>query len=307
MSMAVPRMRLALAAFCAALFVPLAAPAQGVAVDPAYVKSVKDWRTRAEQGLRRDDGWLTLAGRYALKPGENTFGTASTNDIVFPKGLGPNGMGSVWVAPGEVRVKLVEGFRMTADDGEFTERIMQTGTERRDWVRHGRTAFHIIERDGRYILRLADNQSEVRKRFGGRVWYDVDDSFHLPAKFVPYDPPRTIPIVNVLDEVSDEPSPGYVEFLLSGRPHRLDAVGDGEGLFIIFRDGTAGDTTYPSGRFLYVSKKPKPGETFKLDFNRAYNPPCAFSEFTTCPLPPRQNVLGPRIEAGEKYPPRKAG
>lgn len=303
------RLPISLLAVCAALL-GLAPPAagQGVAVDPAYVKTVKDWRARAEEGLRRDDGWLTLAGRYVLKPGENTFGTGEKNDVVFPEGLGPVGMGSVWVKPGEVRVKLVEGFRMTADDGEFSERIMETSTERRDWVRHGRTAFHIIERDGRYVLRLADNQSEVRKRFGARVWYDVDDNFRLDATFVPYEPPRKIAIVNVLDEVSDAPAPGYVEFLLNGRPQRLDVVGDGDGLFIIFRDGTAGDTTYPPGRFLYVDKKPAPGERFKLDFNRAYNPPCAFSEFTTCPLPPKQNVLRARIEAGEKFPPkRKAG
>jgi uncharacterized protein len=300
------RMKAFLLAVCAVLLAPPLA-AQPVAVDPAYVKTVKDWRARAEQGLRRDDGWLTLAGRYVLKPGENTFGTGPTNDVVFPKGLGPAGMGSVWVKPGEVRVKLVEGFRMTADDGDFTERVMETSGERRDWVRRGRTAFHIIERDGRYVLRLADNQSEVRRKFGGRVWYDVDDNFHVQAKFVPYDPPRKIAIVNVLDEVSDEPSPGYVEFLLNGRPYRLDVVGQDEGLFIIFRDGTAGEATYPPGRFLYVEKKPAPNTFFKLDFNRAYNPPCAFSEFTTCPLPPKQNILPVRVEAGERYPPKKAG
>jgi uncharacterized protein len=135
----------------------------------------------------------------------------------------------------------------------------------------------------------------------------VNERYRVPAKYVPYDPPRKIPIVNVLDEISDENAPGYVEFELDGRAHRLDAVGDGEGLFFVFRDETAADATYPSGRFLYVEKKPAPRETFLLDLNRAYNPPCAFSEFTTCPLPPRQNVLKVRIEAGEKYPPRKAG
>jgi uncharacterized protein (DUF1684 family) len=299
-------MKIAACLVTAALAAPLVAPAQAVSVDPAYRKTVLDWRARAEQGLRRDDGWLTLAGRYVLKPGENRFGTAPTNDIVFPKGLGPAGMGSVFVEPGKgVRVKLVEGYKMKADDGEFTERVMRTDLDKRDWVRNGRTAFHIIERNGRYILRLADNQSEVRKSFGGRVWYDVDDNYRIPARYVPYETPRKVPIVNVLDEVSDEPVPGYVEFLVNGRPYRLDAVGDDEGLFFIFKDGTAGDTTYGSGRFLYVEKKPKPGETFMLDLNRAYNPPCAFSEYTTCPLPPKQNILPVRVEAGEKYPPLK--
>jgi uncharacterized protein len=281
--------------------------AQVVAADPAYAKSVKDWRAKAEAGLKRDNGWLTLAGRYPLKPGENTFGTAKTNDIVFPAGLGPAGMGSVWVEPGKVTVKLVEGFRMKAWDGEFSERVMGTTTENRDWVSAGRAAFHIIERNGQYILRLADNQSEVRKSFGGRVWYDVDDNYRVNAKFVPYDPPKKISIVDVIDQVSEEPSSGYVEFEVFGRPYRLDVFDEDNGLFIIFKDKTAGDTTYGAGRFLYVEEKPKPGEVFRLDLNRAYNPPCAFSEFTTCPLPPKQNILSTRIEAGEKYPPLKKG
>ena len=291
--------------FCTLIAAPLLAAAQGIAGDPAYAKSVKDWRAKAEEGLRRDNGWLTLAGRYVLKPGENTFGTGERNDVVFPKGLGPVGMGSVWVEPGKVTVKLVEGFRMKSWDGEFSDRVMGTSAEKRDWVSNGRMAFHIIEREGRYILRLADNQSQVRKKFGGRVWYDVDDNYRVPAKFVPYDPPRKIAIVNVLDEISDEPSLGYVEFEVFGRPYRLDAVGDDDGLFIIFKDSTAGDTTYGSGRFLYVEEKPRPGVPFRLDLNRAYNPPCAFSEYTTCPLPPKQNILNTRIEAGEKYPPLK--
>ena len=285
-----------------------AAPALAVEVaDPAYQKSVEDWRARAEQSLRRDNGWLTLAGRFPLKPGENTFGTGPRNDLVFPKGVGPAGMGSVFVEPGKVTVKTVEGLKMVKDGIEFTEREMGTKTDNRDWVQMGRASFHIIERDGRYILRLADKESEVRKKFAGRVWYPVSDRYRVPAVYVPYDPPRKIPIVNVLDEVADEPAPGYVEFEIDGRKYRLDAVGDDDGLFFVFRDATAGETTYGSGRFLYIEEKPKAGERFMLDLNRAYNPPCAFSEFTTCPLPPKQNILRIRIDAGEKYPPRKHG
>jgi uncharacterized protein (DUF1684 family) len=302
-------MKLALLALTATLAAgPLAATEpDALAADPAYRKSVEDWRARSEASLRKDNGWLTLAGRYVLKQGENTFGTAKTNDVVFPPGVGPAGMGSVFVQPGRVTVKLVEGLVMKKDGIEFTDRVMGTDAENRDWVSMGRAAFHFIERDGKYILRLADNQSEVRKRFGGRVWYDVNDRYRVPAKFVAYDPPRKIPIVNVLDEVSDEPAPGYIEFELDGRKYTLDVVGDDAGLFTLFRDDTAGDTTYKPGRFLYVEEKPKPGQIFKLDLNRAYNPPCAFSEFTTCPLPPKQNVLKVKIEAGEKYPPRKQG
>jgi uncharacterized protein len=275
--------------------------------DPAYRKAVEDWRARAEQGLRRDNGWLTLAGRYVLKPGENTFGTGPGNDLVFPKGLGPNGMGSVYVLPDRVTVKLVEGLTMKKDGVDYTEREMGTDPNDRDWVSMGRAAFHIISVNGKYVLRLADNQSEVRRGFGGRLWYDVDDRYRVAAKFVPYDPPKKIAIVNVIDEVTDESAVGYVEFELDGRPYRLDAFEEDRGLFIIFRDRTAGDTTYGSGRFLFVEEMPSPGKPFKLDLNRAYNPPCAFSQFTTCPLPPKQNILNVKIEAGEKYPPAKRG
>ena len=285
----------------------LGQPGRDPTQDPAYVKQVLDWRAKVEASLRRDNGWLTLAGRYVLKPGENTFGTGSKNDVVFPKGLGPAGMGSVFVEPGRVRVKLVEGLKMTASGIDMTEKEMGTDPSNRDWVSMGRAAFHFIERDGRYVLRLADNESEVRKKFQGRVWYDVNENYRVRAKYVKYEPLRKVAIVNVIDEVSDEPVPGYVEFDLLGRPYRLDVIGDDDdGLFFIFKDPTAGDTTYGSGRFLHVDKKPKDGETFTLDLNRAYNPPCAFSEFTTCPLPPKQNILKVKVEAGEKYPPRKA-
>jgi uncharacterized protein (DUF1684 family) len=297
-------MKLACLAIAAAIAFPGLALAQ--VADPAYAKTVNDWRAKAERNLKADNGWLTLAGRYVLKPGENTFGTGPGNDIVFPKGVGPAGMGSVFVENGRVTVKMVEGLKMRKDGIDYTVRDMGTSVEKRDWVSVGRLAFHFIERDGKYILRLADNQSEVRRNFGGRVWYDINDNYRVKnAKFVPYEPGRKVSIVNVLDEVSDEPVAGYVQFDVAGRTYQLDALDDDGGLFIIFSDGTSGDTTYKPGRFLYVEEKPAPNAPFTLDLNRAYNPPCAFSEFTTCPLPPKQNQLKVRIEAGEKYPPLK--
>ena len=283
----------------------LAAAAPAWAGDPGYAKSVEAWRAQSEARLRKDNGWLTLAGRFPMKPGVNTFGAGKDNDIVFPEGLGPARMGTITVAPKRVEVKLAPGVTMIKDGIPMTDKVVGFDPENPDWVSLGRAAFHVIERDGNYILRLADNQSEVRKHFLGRVWYPVKEGYRVPAKFVPYDPPRKVEIVDVIGEVSQETVPGYVEFALAGKPQRLDVVGEDEGLFFVFRDATAGRTTYPPGRFLYVEKKPRPGETFMLDLNRAYNPPCAFSAYTTCPLPPKQNVLKASVEAGEKYPPRK--
>jgi uncharacterized protein len=279
--------------------------------EPEYVDAINQWRDSVEKSLRRDNGWLTLAGRFFMKPGVNTFGTASTNNIVFPselKGTGPDTLGTITVdiAKKTVTLKLNDGVAMTSEGKSFTgERALQYDPAKRDWVSLGRFSMHVIERDGRYVLRLADNESLVRKNFPGRVWYDVNPAFKVSAKFVPYPPGKKLSIVNVIDEVSEEPCPGYVEFTLKGKKYKMDVVGEDEGMFFVMRDGTSGDTTYRPSRFLYVDKKPIANEIFQLDFNKTYNPPCAFSEFTTCPLPPEQNILKTRIEAGEKY--RKLG
>lgn len=285
----------------------LAACAGLAPADPAWEQSLIAWHARAEKSLRADNGWLTLAGRFVMKPGANTFGTGAANDIVFPKGLGPERIGTITIAGGKVTMTLVPGITVRKESRDLAEVVLGTDVEKRDWVTMGRLAMHVIEREGRYVLRLADNESDVRRGFGARVWYEADASYRVNARFVPYPPGRKVTIINVLDEAADEPSPGYVEFELAGRSHRLDAVGDDDGLFFVLRDATAGDTTYRPGRFLYVEKKPEPGKRFVLDLNRLYNPPCAFSEFTTCPLPPKQNILKVRVEAGEKYPPRRAG
>lgn len=276
-------------------------------LDLDVLADLEAWRDRVGTSLKRDNGWLTLAGRFVMKPGVNTFGTGADNDIVFPpelKGVGPARLGTIVVDADtkKVTLKLAEGTTWAAEGKPFTgERALGTDSEKRDWVTLDNIAMHVIARDGKYVLRLADNKSAVRANFKGRLWYEPNAKFRIEAKYVPYPPGKKISIINVLDEVSDEPSPGYVEFKLNGVKHKLDAVGSGEGLFFVMRDKTSGDTTYRPSRFLFVEKKPEPNKPFWLDFNRAYNPPCAFSEFTTCPLPPKQNILRVRVEAGEKY------
>jgi uncharacterized protein len=286
---------------------PKAVQADTEFANAEHAASVKAWREKVETSLRRDNGWLTLAGRYIMKPGVNTFGTGADNDIVLPPEMKlalPARMGQIIVDPKikKVTLKLDAGITMKSGDALFTGiRELSSATDKRDWVSFDRMAMHVIERDGNYILRLADNQSEVRKQFAGRIWYDVNPNYKVTAKFVPYPVGKKVAIVNVIDEVSDEPVPGYVEFSLNGKTETLDVIGDdANGLFFVLRDGTAGDTTYRPSRFLYVEKKPKANEVFELDFNRTYNPPCAFSAFTTCPLPPKQNILKTRIEAGEQ-------
>ncbi len=287
------------------LFLLLASPA--IAADAEYAKQIRDWREKRESRLKADNGWLTLAGRFPLKDGANTFGTGQDNDIVFPaelKDVGPARLGTVVVdaKAKTVTLKLPAGSEWNAGDKTFTgERVLGTATDKRDWVGVGRLRMHIIERDGKSILRLADNESKVRKDFKGCLWYAVDEKYKVEAKFTPYPEGKTLAVVNVLDETSQQPCPGYAEFQRNGETFKLDAIAEGDGLFFVFKDATAGDTTYSIARFLDIEKRPKDHSSFTLDFNKAYNPPCAFSDFTTCPRSPRQNVLKVRIEAGEKY------
>ena len=267
------------------------------AADPTYADELQKWREAREEKLRAENGWLSPAGRYPLKEGANTFGTGKNNDVVFPpalKGTGPELLGTLQVdlTAKKVTLKLSEGVSMVSGGKSFTgERVLGTATDKRDWAGLERLSMHVIERDGKYVLRLADNESPVRKNFPGCVWYPANEAFKVQAKFVPYPEGKTLSIVNVIDEMSKQPCPGYAEFKLNGETYKLDAIKEGEGLFFVFRDGTAGDTTYKSARFIDIDKQPPVNETFTLDFNKAYNPPCAFSAYTTCPLPPKQNLL----------------
>src|ERR1700685_97334 len=148
-----------------------------------YAGEIQKWRATREKRLRADNGWLTLAGRYPLKEGGNTFGTGKDNDVIFPvalAGVGPERLGTLSVEPKEKKVtlKLVDGVSLVRGENSFTgERVLGTRTDKRDWVSLGRLSMHIIERDGRYILRLADNASPVRKNFAGCVWYPPDETY----------------------------------------------------------------------------------------------------------------------------------
>jgi len=157
----------------------------------------------------------------------------------------------------------------------------------------------VIHRGQRYGIRVKDTASGLRSAFTGERWFPVNESYRVTAKFVPYPAGKTITVPNILGEVEQEPCPGYVEFTLNGQRLRLDPVVEDKELFFIFHDLTSGKESYPPGRFLY-SAMPANGQV-ELDFNKAINPPCAFTPFATCPLPPKQNRLPVRIEAGELH------
>jgi uncharacterized protein (DUF1684 family) len=294
----------------ALLTLALAASAFAASPDPAYLGDLAKFRTGADQSLTRERGWLSIVTRDELTPGTYTIGSAPDNKIVLPKGLAPAHLGTVIAGNDKARLVLAKGEKMqlvTKDDPplEFTERDLVTGATNLEWVTSGRLSLQFVKReDGKIVVRAADRDSPRRKTFAGRVWYEPKPDFKVPAKFVPVADGATIPIANVRGEVSYEKVAGTLEFTVNGQKMTLDALDDDGDLFIIFRDGTSSSTTYPPGRFLVV-EKPKDG-AWSVDFNKAYNPPCAFSAYTTCPLPPPQNWLKGDMSAGEKYTGRKS-
>ena len=279
--------------------------------DPAYTDDLAKFRKRADASLTRERGWLSIVSRDELTPGTYKIGSAKDNQIVLPKDLAPAYLGTVKVDADKARLVLAKGNKMQVVakdyDGEsFTERDLVSGATRLEWVTLGRLSLQFVKReDGKIVIRAADRDSPRRKNFPGRVWYEANTDYKVPARFVPVPDGATIPIANVRGEISYEKVAGTLEFTVDGRKMTLDALDDEGDLFIIFRDGTSNTTTYPPGRFLVV-EKPKDGGTWVVDFNKAYNPPCAFSAYTTCPLPPPQNWLKGDMAAGEKYTGRKS-
>jgi uncharacterized protein (DUF1684 family) len=273
--------------------------------DASYLSELQSWRQRADAGLRRERGWLSIVGRWELSEGETTIGAGPGNDVVLPKRLAPQALGTIHVRDGKARLVLAPGQAMRVvvknePGAEFTERELLAGDERIEWVTAGRLSLQVVKRDdGGFVLRAADRDAPIRKNFAGRKWYDAKPDYRVPARFVPQPEGTQIPIANVRGEISYENVAGYLEFPLNGNTVRLDALDDDGNLFVIFRDATSAKTTYPAGRFLYIAK-PSDG-AWTVDFNKAYNPPCAFSKYTTCPLPPPQNWMEASVPAGERY------
>jgi uncharacterized protein len=256
----------------------------------AYRARIEAWRRQREAALKADGGWLTVTGLFWLHEGENRFGAAGARgtEIALPAGPGVK-EGAFVLHGGKVAVRM---------DGQ-TRELRLDSSAKPDVVTMGSLTMFVIGRGGDYGIRLKDNNSRLRKEFAGLRYFPAREEYRITTRLVAE--AKKIPILNVLGQVEDTPSPGYVDFELHGQKLRLTPVEESPGeLFFIFRDLTAGKETYGSGRFLDATVG-KDGAVV-LDFNQAYNPPCAFTLYATCPLPPKQNRLAVRIEAGEmKY------
>ena len=267
--------------------------------DRAYRGEIQKWRKNYEANLRQDNGWLTLAGLFWLKEGNNRFGAGLGNDIVLPEGSAPEKAGTFIFHHGNTRLLAQHGVPVLLNGKPVLAEmpLKPDTTGQPDRIALGRLSMIVIQRGSRHGIRLWDNANRARRDFRGTHWFPVTESHRLTARFVSYPQPKMIPIVNVLGDIDPNPSPGYAEFEIDGKPCRLEPVLEGNELFFLLKDLTSGKQTYPAGRFLYTDL-PKDGKVI-LDFNKAHNPPCAFTAFATCPLPPRQNYLPVPIDAGE--------
>jgi uncharacterized protein (DUF1684 family) len=254
------------------------------------------WRKAREESLLRPNGWLAVSGLFWLKAGSQSLGSSRRSDIHLPDSA-PVNVGTVLFEKGVVTIKALDGVEVLVNGKPSNDPIKSDADGRPDKVQIADLTLNVIKRGKRIGLRLWDPNSKARKNFEGCKWFAPDPALVVRAKFVPHVPARTIPILNVLGDTEPSPNPGYVEFVLKGRKYRLEAIEEGNELFFNFKDQTSGHETYPAGRFLNT-EGPKNGFV-TLDFNRAVNPPCAFTAFATCPLPPKGNTLKVKILAGE--------
>ena len=267
----------------------------------AYAKEIDEWRAKRLAGLTGESGWLSLIGLFWLKEGKNTFGSDPANDIVVPKV--PARAGEFMLANGVVTFRTPQAKTFTVDGVPISSLELRTDLDEKPTiVRAGSLSFQIIKREDKLGVRVKDRDNPDRANFRGLEYFPPDPKWRIEARFEPYNPPRVVPILNVLNMETDEPSPGAVAFEVGGKTYRLDAITEkgNPQFFMIFADDTRGKETYGAGRYLYIDP-PDANNRIVIDFNKAYSPPCAFTNFATCPLPPQQNILPVAIEAGEKF------
>ena len=279
----------------AALGLTASGPAAGAGQADEYAAGIETWRAERERRLTADDGWLAVAGLFFLREGENTFGSDPLHDIVLP--AGPPAAGTFVLSDRRVALRAAPGSTLTVDGQEVAAMPLHPREARADITIEDLTLF--VHYSGeRLAIRMLDSNSAIRRGFTGLRWYPVDAAWRVPARFVPHDEPMEVKIQNILGDIETLTSSGTVRLQLGGEELEMLPVDAGDQLWFIFRDLTSGSDTYAAARFLYADA---PGEDGRMvvDFNRAYNPPCAFNPHTTCPLPPRANRLPVRVEAGE--------
>lgn len=261
------------------------------------------WREQRRQELLRPDGWTSLVGLHWIEPGAHYIGSGSGSGVRLA--VGPAKMGMLVLKRDRIDFIPESGAALTLD-GESLKGRTELHSDREHTPSvigfdEGKGKLTVIKRGDRYALRVKHADAPSRTEFAGLEFWSADPSWRIAGKFVANPPGKTIPIVDIIGVTTDSPNPGAVEFVRGGKTYRIEALAEDDSgeLFLVFADRTSGHGSYPAGRFLDTAKPDANGNVV-LDFNRAYDPPCAFTPFATCPLPPPENRIDLAIDAGEK-------
>lgn len=269
-----------------------------------YVNSVLKWRNEIDTNLRRENGWLSLAGLFWLRMGENIIGSDPDCDILLPA-RAPKRLGTFEFDGNNVRLN-VEADLSVEVNGTVTRSTMLDADQEDvpSFITFNEMRMVVVRRSKGVGIRLWDNTKKERRLFPPREWYPVKEELRVPATYTRYETPKVVKMPDILGAILDEKMEGYVTFQLNGKTHELvvSELSDHR-LFVQFMDNTNGNPTYPSGRYHYTEPHEN-GKVF-VDFNKAYSPPCAFTDYATCTFPPQENHLQVRIEAGEIFPGNK--
>lgn len=264
-----------------------------------YAASIRAWQEHRDKGLRSPDSWLTLAGLFWLERGRKvTIGSSEQADLPLAHTSAPGVIGTLELSNGKVLFSNNAGPAVTVDSKSITGTVaLSASDDNPSVVRVGSISFYPIKRIDRIGIRVKNNDSAVLRNFKGMQYFPIDAALHFShAKLI--SDPKKVPILNVLGQTDLEDSPGVVEFTYERQTYQLRPIYEGKSLFFLFKDATNGRTTYHAGRMLNT---PLPvNGIVDLDFNKAYNPPCVFTNYATCPLPPKQNELPFPVKAGEK-------
>jgi uncharacterized protein (DUF1684 family) len=282
------------------LFAACSSPAEQPALPAGeeWVESVNAWRTKHEADYRRD--WATITGLHFLEPGTHSLGSDKGSDIVLPADL-PAHVGRVVVADGWVRYEPAPGITPTQNGKPVSGSVVLKEPEKdaADELGIADVKFAVHQSGPRLSLRVWDPDGPEAREFAGFEWFPIQENYRVVAKFIPDETPRKIAVVNTYGDPDIYPSEGVVEFTLNGETLRLRPFTTRpKRFYFVFRDASSGEETYETARFLYSDLSDE--GTTVLDFNQAYNPPCAFNKYTTCPIPIKENRLSVKILAGEK-------
>jgi len=273
----------------------------GLQDSEAYLNELASWKTERVASLKGPTGFLNLAGLFWLRQDVSTFGSSPDSDFVLPAHASPM-LGSFRKESGKIVMEVSDGAEVFHAGTPVKSIVMDDdSSEQPVMLIHGSLAWTVIRRDDKFYVRLRDFDNPAIADFKPIEYYPVDVAYRVPAVIERFDEPRQLRVDTVITGLDYRPqSPGKLKFELAGESFELEAYESGERLFLIFGDATSGRETYPAGRFLYASMPDDSGVTI-LDFNKAYNPPCAFNDFATCPVAAPQNRLKTKVLAGERF------